>query len=243
MKNLIKIAVLSLLPVLAMASGGGNEGLDPVDINLADKSSLQRGAKTFVNYCLSCHSAAYMRYERMGTDLGINEQLLRENLMLATEKPGDTMTVTMSEDGAKKWFGVVPPDLSLTARSKGPNWIYTYLRSFYWDKSSPTGWNNTLFPNVAMPHVLYRLQGYREAKFEGAADGVRHFAGYVEKTPGQMSIAEYDAAMRDLTNFMVYLAEPAKLVRYKIGVWVMIFMGLLVFLTYATKKEYWRDVH
>ena len=243
MKNLIKIAVLSLLPVWAMASGGGDEGLDPVDINLADKASLQRGAKTFVNYCLSCHSAAYMRYERMGTDLGINEKLLRENLMLATEKPGDTMTITMSEDGAKKWFGVVPPDLSLTARSKGPNWIYTYLRSFYWDQSSPTGWNNTLFPNVAMPHVLYRLQGYREAKFEGAADGVQHFAGYVEKTPGQMSNEEYDAAMRDLTNFMVYLAEPAKLVRYKIGVWVMIFMGVLVFLTYATKKEYWRDVH
>ena len=243
MKNLIKVAVLSLLPVLAVASGGGDEGLDPVDINLADKASLQRGAKTFVNYCLSCHSAAYMRYERMGTDLGINEQLLRENLMLATEKPGDTMTVTMSEDGAKKYFGVVPPDLSLTARSKGPNWIYTYLRSFYWDKSSPTGWNNTLFPNVAMPHVLYRLQGYREAEFEGAADGVQHFAGFVEKTSGQMSDEEYDAAMRDLTNFMVYLAEPAKLVRYKIGVWVMIFMGVLVFLTYATKKEYWRDVH
>ena len=243
MKNLIKIAVLSLLPVLAMASGGGNEGLDPVDINLADKASLQRGAKTFVNYCLSCHSAAYMRYERMGTDLGINEQLLRKNLMLATEKPGDTMTVTMSEDGAKKYFGVVPPDLSLTARSKGPNWIYTYLRSFYWDKSSPTGWNNVLFPNVAMPHVLYRLQGYREAEFEGAGGGVQHFAGYIEKTPGQMSNKEFDAAMRDLTNFMVYLAEPAKLVRYKIGVWVMIFMGVLILLTYATKKEYWRDVH
>ncbi len=243
MKILIKIAVLSVLPVLAVASGGGDEGLDPVEINLADQASLQRGAKTFVNYCLSCHSAAYMRYERMGSDLGINEQLLRENLMLATEKPGDTMTVTMSEDGAKKWFGVVPPDLSLTARSKGPNWIYTYLRSFYWDKSSPTGWNNVLFPNVAMPHVLYRLQGYREAEFEGATGGLRHFAGYIEKTPGQMSNEEYDAAMRDLTNFMVYLAEPAKLVRYKIGVWVMIFMGVLVFLTYATKKEYWRDVH
>ena len=177
MKNLIKIAVLCLLPVLAMASGGGDEGLDPVDIDLADKASLQRGAKTFVNYCLSCHSAAYMRYERMGTDLGINKKLLRENLMLATEKPGDTMTVTMSEDGAKKWFGVVPPDLSLTARSKSPKWIYTYLRSFYWDESSGTGWNNTLVPNVAMPHVLYRLQGYREAKFEGTAGGIRHFAG------------------------------------------------------------------
>ena len=243
MKALIVVAVLSLLPVLGMASGGGDEGLDPVDINLADKASLQRGAKTFVNYCLSCHSAAYMRYERMGTDLGINEQLLRNNLMHATDKPGDTMTVTMSEDGAKQYFGVVPPDLSLTARSKGPNWIYTYLRSFYWDKSSPTGWNNTLFPNVAMPHVLYRLQGYREAEFEGAADGVQRFTGFVETTPGQMSNEEYDAAMRDLTNFMVYLAEPAKLVRYKIGVWVMIFMGVLVFLTYATKKEYWRDVH
>ena len=163
--------------------------------------------------------------------------------MLATEKPGDTMTVTMPADGAKKWFGVVPPDLSLTARSKGPDWIYTYLRSFYWDKSSPTGWNNTLFPNVAMPHVLYRLQGYREAEFEGIAGGLQHFVGYVEKTPGQMSNEEYDIAMRDLTNFMVYLAEPAKLVRYKIGVWVMIFMGVLILLTYATKKEYWRDIH
>ena len=242
MKNLIKIAVLSLLPVWAMASGGGDEGLDPVDINLADKASLQRGAKTFVNYCLSCHSAAYMRYERMGSDLGINEKLLRENLMLATDKPGDTMTITMSEDGAKKWFGVVPPDLSVTARYRRPDWIYTYLRSFYIDNSSPTGWNNVLFPNVAMPNVLYEWQGYRKAYFTDTESG-SHFEKFEQLTAGNMTTEEFDGAIRDLTNFMVYLAEPAKLVRYRIGLWVVVFMGLFTMFAYFLKREYWRDVH
>ena len=242
MKKTLITLVLVLAPVLATASGGSNEALDAVHIDLSDKSSLQRGARTFVNYCLSCHSAAYMRYERMAVDLDINEQLLRDNLMFAASKPGELMTVTMSEEGAKQWFGVVPPDLSLTARSHGPDWIYTYLRSFYQDEQSATGWNNLLFPNVAMPHVLYRWQGYREAHFEDH-DGARQFAGFEDGVPGELSPGEYDAAVRDLTNFMVYLAEPAKMVRYKIGFWVMVFMGILTLLAYALKREYWRDVH
>mgnify|MGYP000846968296 FL=1 len=242
MKRLLIALCFALLPVLATAGGGSSEALDEVQIDLSDKSSLQRGARTFVNYCLSCHSAAYMRYERMAADLDINDQLLRENLMFAASKPGELMTVTMSEEGAEDWFGVVPPDLSLTARSHGPDWIYTYLRSFYQDDSTVTGWNNLLFPNVAMPHVLYRWQGLRDAHFE-EHDGVQEFVRFEDRAPGELSHDQYDAAVRDLTNFMVYLAEPAKLVRYKIGFWVMVFMAVLILLSYALKREYWRDIH
>ena len=242
MRRLLVALCFALVPVLATAGGGSNEALDEVHVDLSDKASLQRGARTFVNYCLSCHSAGYMRYERMAADLDISDQLLRENLMFATSKPGELMTVTMSDEGAKDWFGVVPPDLSLTARSHGSDWIYTYMRSFYRDDSTVTGWNNLLFPNVAMPHVLYRWQGTRDARFE-EQDGVQEFVGFEDRALGELSPDEYDAAVRDLTNFMVYLAEPAKLVRYKIGFWVMVFMGILILLSYALKREYWRDIH
>jgi len=241
MKKLALITTLLVSPAL-LASGGGGKNLDSVYLNLSDKGSLRRGAHTFVNYCLSCHAASYMRYERMAQDLEIDAQTLRENLMFAAEKPGELMTVNMAPEDAKRWFGVVPPDLSLTARSRGADWIYTYLRSFYWDESSPTGWNNALFPNVAMPHVLYQWQGMREAHFDESHGAVK-ITGFEQIAPGEMGEAAYDSAIRDLTNFMVYLAEPAKLVRYRIGFWVMIFMLLFVGLTYALKKEYWRDIH
>ena len=228
----------------ALAAGGGNENLDSVYLNLSDKNSLQRGAHTFVNYCLSCHSAAYMRYERMATDLGIDLQTLKNNMIFSGAKPGDLMKINMSEEDAEKWFGVMPPDLSLTARSKGPNWIYTYLRGFYRDEGTTTGWNNTLYPNVAMPHVLYQWEGIREIDSKNSSGGGGDKGiSFKQVTPGEMTTAEYDAAIRDLTNFMVYLAEPAKLVRYKIGFWVMVFMLVFIGLTYALKKEYWRDVH
>jgi ubiquinol-cytochrome c reductase cytochrome c1 subunit len=246
----MKTSIIKLLPLIAIlsspaviAAGGGNKNLDSAYINLSDKVSLRKGAHTFVNYCLSCHEASFMRYDRMARDLEIDDATLRENLMFASTKPGDLMKVNMSAEDAKAWFGVKPPDLSLTARSRGPNWIYTYMRGFYRDESTATGWNNTLYPNVAMPHILYEWQGMRKAVFEKGADGAKQLAGYEQMTPGTMDERQYDEAMRDLTNFMVYLAEPAKMVRYKIGFWVMIFMLVFIGLAYALKKEYWRDVH
>jgi len=246
----MKTSIIKLLPLIAIlsspaviAAGGGNENLDSAYINLSDKVSLRKGAHTFVNYCLSCHEASFMRYDRMARDLEIDDATLRENLMFASTKPGDLMKVNMSAEDAKAWFGVKPPDLSLTARSRGPNWIYTYMRGFYRDESTATGWNNTLYPNVAMPHILYEWQGMRKAVFEKGADGAKQLAGYEQMKPGTMDERQYDEAMRDLTNFMVYLAEPAKMVRYKIGFWVMIFMLVFIGLAYALKKEYWRDVH
>jgi len=246
----MKTSIIKLLPLIAIlsspaviAAGGGNENLESAYINLSDKVSLRKGAHTFVNYCLSCHEASFMRYDRMARDLEIDDATLRENLMFASTKPGDLMKVNMSAEDAKAWFGVKPPDLSLTARSRGPNWIYTYMRGFYRDESTATGWNNTLYPNVAMPHILYEWQGMRKAVFEKGADGAKQLAGYEQMTPGTMDERQYDEAMRDLTNFMVYLAEPAKMVRYKIGFWVMIFMLVFIGLAYALKKEYWRDVH
>ncbi len=236
------LLIVSLLISPALLAAGGGENLDSVYINLADKGSLRRGAHTFVNYCLSCHEASFMRYERMATDLEIDTPTLVENLMFVADKPGELMTINMAPEDAKAWFGVVPPDLSLTARSRGPDWIYTYLRSFYRDETTPTGWNNTLFPSVAMPHVLYEWQGLREALFD-ESHGVSEFSGFEQIASGKMSEVVYDEAISDLTNFMVYLAEPAKLVRYRIGFWVMGFMLLFIGLTYALKKEYWRDIH
>ena len=167
----MKSIMTRLLPVLCMlwapaglTAGGGNEHLDSAYINLSDKVSLRNGAHTFVNYCLSCHEASFMRYERMAQDLGIDKDTLEQSMMFASEKPGELMRVNMSDQDAKSWFGVVPPDLSLTARSRGPDWIYSYLRGFYRDESTSTGWNNTLYPNVAMPHVLYEWEGMRKGE-------------------------------------------------------------------------------
>ena len=246
MKSIMTRLLLVLCMLWAPAgltAGGGNQHLDSAYINLSDKVSLRNGAHTFVNYCLSCHEASFMRYERMAQDLGIDKDTLEQSMMFASEKPGELMRVSMSDQDAKSWFGVVPPDLSLTARSRGPDWIYSYLRAFYRDESTPTGWNNTLYPNVAMPHVLYEWEGMREANYETSSDGVKVLAGYEQLSAGTMSVQEYDGAIRDLTNFMVYLAEPAKLVRYRIGFWVMAFMLVFVGLSYLLKKEYWRDVH
>ena len=200
------------------AASGGDENLDSVFINLDDRKSLQNGAAAFANYCLSCHGIKFMRYNRMALDLGISEEILRENFLQSTQKPGDLMTVNMSEEDAKRWFGTVPPDLSLTARSRGADWIYTFLRSFYADEKSVTGWNNELFADVAMPHVLYQQQD-------------------------SMSDEQYEQVVRNLVNFLVYVAEPVRLVRYGIGIWVMIFVGVFTILAYYLKKEYWKDIH
>ena len=242
MKKFFLAIVLMAAPALALAAGEEGVKLDPVKIDLGDKASLQRGARIFVNYCLSCHSASYMRYNRMGQDLGISDELVKENLLFAANKTGDLMKAVMPVDDAKAWFGVAPPDLSDEARYRGPEWIYTYMRSFYRDEKSHSGWNNLVFPHVAMPHVLYEWQGEQRAVFKNEG-GIQEFVRFDLDKPGTMSPADYDKAMRDLVNFMVYLAEPAKLVRYQIGVYVLIFLAVLLVFTYLLKKEYWKDVH
>ena len=221
-------------------AAGTEKPTDEVYVNLSDKASLQRGARLFVNYCLSCHSAAYMRYNRMAEDLDISEKVMKENMLFAADKPGDLMTTNMSAEDAKKWFGVVPPDLTVIARVRKPDWIYTYLRSFYVDEKTPSGWNNALFENVAMPHVLYDLQGNQRLVEAHDEHGKPEFKLV---KPGSLSPEEYDSAMRDLTNFLVYMGEPVKLKRQTIGVFVILFLLVLLILSYMLKKEYWKDVH
>ncbi|NIA02856.1 MAG: cytochrome c1 [Planctomycetia bacterium] len=239
MKKLFLLLTLVSMP--AFASSGAH--LDEVDIDMSDTASLQRGASMFVNYCLSCHSAAFMRYNRMAADLQIPEDVVKDNMMFTADRIGGLMITTMLDADAKKWFGKAPPDLSLIARSRGPEWIYTYMRSFYLDDSSPSGWDNVLFEKVAMPHVLYNLQGARRAIFKKDEHGKEVFERYEMVKPGSMNEEEFDAAARDLTNFMVYLAEPAQMVRYKLGVYVLIFLAIFFVFAYLLKKEYWKDVH
>lgn len=243
MKALLLGITLFVSTPVVFAAGGhkscGDVECDKVNIDLSDMASLQRGARTFVNFCLSCHSASYMRYNRMGHDLGISDELVQENLLFAADKIGDPMKAVMSPEDGKKFFGVAPPDLSVVSRSRGPNWFYTYMRGFYRDPKSFSGWNNTVFPNVAMPHVLYEWQGEQRATF----DKDRHFVKFEIERPGKMSEKEYNEAMRDLTNFMVYLGEPAKLVRFKVGAWTIAFLVVFLISAYLLKKEYWKDVH
>lgn len=238
MKKLILSLILAAVTPATLAAEA-TEPLDPVYINLDDKASLQRGAQLFVNYCLSCHSAAYMRYSRMADDLGISEQSLRDNMLFGDARPGDLMEVSMADEDARQWFGTAPPDLSLITRARQPEWFYSYMRRFYMDPESPHGWNNSLFENVAMPHVLQELQGVQ--RLTGHDD--QGNPQFEMLKPGTMSPEEYDEAMQDLTNFMVYVGEPAKLERYGIGAMVMLFLGVLLVLVYFLKKEYWRDIH
>lgn len=218
--------------------------------NLDSKINLQRGARTFVNYCLSCHSASFMRYSRLVDDLGLSKEVVEQNLMFTTDKIGNTMDVAMRPADAEKWFGVPPPDLSVIARARGADWLYSFLMGFYKDDTRPTGVNNLYFPTTAMPAVLSHLQGIQVLKpaVEGEAHGEGHGAGHAGPTlelamPGALTPAEYEATVRDLVSFMVYLGEPAKLVRYRIGFWVIAFLFVLFVATYLLKKEYWKDVH
>lgn len=240
--SLLMAALVALFPLRAGVAAEAAVHLDPVRIDLGDEASLQRGARTFVNYCLSCHSASYMRYNRMGRDLGISDDLVQENMLFTGNKTGELMKVAMDGDDAERWFGVTPPDLTLTARSRSPEWIYTYLRSFYRDPTTRTGWNNTVFENVSMPHVLYRQQGVQRAVFH-EVDGKREFEEFELASAGAMSPQEYDETIRDLTNFMVYMAEPVREERKSMGIWVIAFLLVLAVLTYLLKHEYWKDVH
>jgi ubiquinol-cytochrome c reductase cytochrome c1 subunit len=246
MKNIIIALLITLMPALGVAAGGGVH-LDKADVDLTNQASLQNGAKLFVNYCLSCHSAAYMRYNRMAKDLGLSEEQVQNNLMFAADKVGETMTIAMPANDAKKWFGTKIPDLTVVARARGEDWLYTYLRTFYLDASRPWGVNNATFKDVGMPHVLWELEGLKQPVYEIYKDHdgneTKRIVKYEIVQPGKMSEAEYDNAVRDLVNFMVYMGEPAKLSRYNIGVWVLLFLALLFVVSYAMKKEFWKDVH
>ena len=241
---MMRLLLAFLAPPVAAQAATGHEALDRARIDITDTASIQRGARTFVNYCLNCHSAQYMRYNRL-TDVGLSEQQIRDNLMFASQKVGDTMTVAMSRAAAKDWFGVPPPDLSVIARARGADWLYTYLRGYYRDDSTVTGWNNVVFPNVGMPHVLWELQGRQalEVEEQAGAHGKTHKASLVLESPGTLSPREYDVLVADLVNYLVFMGEPARVRRVQTGYLVLIALGVLFVFVYLLKKEYWKDVH
>jgi ubiquinol-cytochrome c reductase cytochrome c1 subunit len=243
MKRILAL-VVAVLPLLAAASEGG-VALDRAPINQNDKISLQRGAAAFVNHCLNCHSANVMRYARL-EDLGLTEAQIRDNLILTEAKVGDTMTTAMDPKVAKAAFGVVPPDLSLAARSRSPDWLYTYLRGFYRDPESKSGWNNTAFPNVAMPHVLWEYQGSQvmqvEEKMDPHTGDKRVTSRLVLDRPGKMSRLEYDQYTADLVNYLAYMSEPAQTSRKHWGILVLFFLVGFFILALLLKQEYWKDV-
>ena len=232
-KNNLKNSLISLvfLPLVTFANEAAINVTAPIDAT--DYASLQRGARTFVNSCLNCHSANYMRYNRL-KDIGLTEAQIKDNLLFAGDKVGDTMKTSMNPKDAKKWFGVAPPDLSVEVRARGADWVYAYMRGFYRDETTPTGWNNTVYDKVAMPHVLYELQGEQILNHE------THQLELVK--PGKLSPSEYNAFVGDLTNYMAFMAEPAKQQRKNIGLWALLFLGLLLVLAIKLKKEYWKDI-
>ena len=229
----ILLAVL-LMPFFTLALASEEVHLDKAPIDASNHESLQRGARTFVNYCLNCHSANYMRYNRL-LEIGLTEKQIKENLLFAGEKVGDTMKVAMNKKDAAKWLGAAPPDLSVEVRARGADWVYTYMRGFYRDASRPTGWNNTVFDKVGMPHILYELQGEQELNHE------THELKLAK--PGRLSVEEYDMLVGDLTNFMAFMAEHAKQQRNHLGWIVLLFLSVLLVLTYKLKKAYWKDIH
>ena len=245
MRTKLLVLVAALAPVAAIAAGG-EVRLDHANVDVSNNASLQRGAANFVNYCLGCHSAKYVRYNRMATDIGLTEQQLIDNLMFTGERPHDTMRIGMNPDDAKRWFGVVPPDLSLVARSRGADYLYTFLRSFYADPAKATGVNNLVLPGTAMPHVLWELQGVQEAVWEGHVDAQgnaqKHFKEFQLATPGKMTPGQYDSFVRDTVTFLEYIAEPAQLQRKSLGFPVIAFLIFFTLLAYLLKKEYWKDV-
>jgi len=237
------IVTLLLAPAVVQAAGGDIR-LDRANVDSADVVSIQRGAQVFVNYCLNCHSATAMRYNRL-MDLGLNEQQIKDNLLFAGEKVGDPMSIAAGRKDQREWFGVEPPDLSVIARSRGANWLYTYMRSFYRDPARVTGWNNLAFANVGMPHVLWQLQGTQVLKSEIEERG-GHRAEHKKlalESPGALSPLEYDQLVRDLVNYLSFMGEPAKTRRVQIGIVVLFFLSLLLVLSWLLKTEYWKDVH
>lgn len=246
MKKIIVALAFLTLPGLSFAAAAGYP-LMKAPIDLHNQASLQKGAKLFVNYCMGCHSMEYQRYNRMARDIGLTDEQVRDHLIFTGAKVGDTMKNAMPKAAAKQWFGVTPPDLTVIARSRGVDYLYTYLQTFYKDPTRPFGVNNAVFPNAGMPHVLWELQGMQEPVFtlhkDAAGTEVKTLTGFKLTQPGSMSPPEFKEAMADLTNFMAYVGEPIKLERQRIGVWVLLFLALATVVFYLLKKEYWKDVH
>jgi ubiquinol-cytochrome c reductase cytochrome c1 subunit len=244
--------ILSGLAVAAVvATAQANTGSFPLEAapkRVNSEAALQNGAKLFVNYCLNCHSAVSMRYNRL-RDIGLTDEQIKQNLLFTGEKVGDMMTVAISPKEAKAWFGATPPDLSVIARAKGPDYLYTYLRTFYKDETRPTGWNNMAFPSVGMPNVLWELQGIRTAKYEeekdhhDASKTVHVFKGFEQVTPGKLKPQEFDDAVGDLVAYMQWMGEPAQLDRKRLGVWVLMFLAVFTVLAWGLNKSYWKDIH
>ena len=255
MNKVLIILAGFLLPTMGWTAGGGHTfPHDKIDIDWSDKAAMQRGARTFVNYCLSCHSASYARFNRVGADLGIPDDMVRDNLIFTTDvngdktKVGELMKTTMTPEYAEQAFGTVPPDLSLIARSRGVNWLYNYLRGFYIDDTRVgLGVNNGVFKNVGMPHVLAELQGLQQPKYKTVTDSHGNESEIIVDfeiiKPGLMTESEYDQTIHDLVAFLDYLAEPYKQTRKNVGTGVLIFLFVFLILAYFLKKEYWKDVH
>lgn len=245
------LLALAALAAPAFAWAASEVRLDRAPLRESDLASLQRGAQVFVNYCLGCHGAAYMRYNRL-EELGLTTHQIRDNLILTGAKPGDLMRSAMDPRDAREWFGTPAPDLTVIARARGSaagsgaDWLYTYLRSFYSDPDRSTGWNNTVFPDVAMPHVLWELQGVQVLRVEEQplpGGGKRRVERLVLEKPGKLAPVEYDRLVADLVNFLVYMGEPARRQRLELGIYVLIGLALFWGLAYALKREYWKDVH
>jgi ubiquinol-cytochrome c reductase cytochrome c1 subunit len=240
------LALLAALLTTSVQAAGGAGHVEDANNDVSNEASLQRGARNFVNYCLGCHSAKYVRYNRVAADIDITEQQLIDNLMFTGERPHDTIRNAINADDASRAFGVVPPDLSLVARSRGPDFIYSFLRSFYADPTKATGANNLVLAGTAMPHVLWELQGIQNAVWEGQVDAQgnasKHFKEFELVTPGRMEPHEFDAFVRDTVNFLDYVAEPVQLKRKSLGYLVIAYLVFFTLLAWALKKEYWKDV-
>lgn len=229
----MRFFIIIFLFISPLSFSAENIELSKAPVDLTDNLSLQRGAKIFTNYCLNCHSAKYMRYSNL-QDIGLSAETIKSDLLFTGNKIGDTMSVNMSMKDSKKWFGAAPPDLSVVARSRGADWIYSYMRGFYRDPTRPMGWNNTVYVNSAMPHILWELEG--EKILNPKTKRLEKFSS------GKLNAKEYDATIADLTNYLVYMSEPDQLKRKKMGYYVIGFLLLLLFLTIKLKKEYWRDI-
>jgi len=238
----LAFAALAAVSFAGVAQAAEEGGMEPMNIRVDDVASLQRGSRLFFNYCSGCHSLQFMRYSRIAEDLKLDEKEVQASLIFTGAKIGDKATNQMPPALAATWFGKAPPDLSLEARAKGSDWIYHYLKSFYLDPSRPVGWNNTVFPNVSMPNPLWELQGLQVAVKKGEG-GESEIEKLEIKTPGRVSEAQYDEAVRDITAFLTYAGEPAALKRTSMGVWVLLYLAFFTFLAWLLKHEFWKDVH
>ncbi len=251
MSRLWVVWVLILVPVLSLAAVPGPQALAPVRIDVSDQAALQDGARTFVNYCMGCHSARYQRYERVAYDLGIAHEVMLDKLVFTGARIGDHMNSSMRPADAKAWFGVEPPDLTLVARVRGTGWLYHYLRSFYQDPARPTGVNNLVLPNVSMPNVLEHLQGRQVLDCKVADAGTPQQTSSVEACnrlvvvsgTGRLSAEQFDDMIRHLVTFLAYSAEPLKLEHRRIGTWVLLYLAVFIILAWLLKREYWKGIH